>query len=257
MAADPSGRPHAAACADRLGQDARGVPGGDRPAVLGAAAGARPANEGALPVAASRARRRHREEPAGAARRDRPRGGAGGRDARARPHRGRSHRRHRRARASATAPRAPRHLDHDARVAVPAAHISGARNPPRGRDRDRRRDPLGGGDEARLPSDALARAARGDRRAVAATDRIVGDAAAARGDRDVPRRVRRAEPPETRHGDRRGRAKDLGPRGRSCRSRTCARSARPWRRPRRRWATPRSAPTVCRSGPRSIPCCSR
>ena len=50
------------------------------------------------------------------------------------------------------------HPHHDARVALPHAHLAGARDPDRRRGRDRRRDPRGRRDEARLAPGADARA---------------------------------------------------------------------------------------------------
>ena len=80
-----------------------------------------------LRVAAARARRRHREEPARAARGHR----AGGRTARRavpRPDRRRAHRRHRDQGTPALAAHTARHPDHHTRVALPHAHVAGTRH---------------------------------------------------------------------------------------------------------------------------------
>ena len=137
-------RPHPGA--DRLRQDARRVPARDRPARTRARDG--PA--AALRLAAEGAQLRRRAEPPRAARRARVR---------------------RSASASAPATRrrrsggelrqdAARHPDHDARVALPAADLAGARDAARGRDGDRRRGARRRRHEARRAPRALARAAR-------------------------------------------------------------------------------------------------
>ncbi len=71
------------------------------------------------------------------------------------------HRRHAPARARGDAAQPAGHPDHDARVAVPDAHLAGARDVHRGRGGDRRRDPRGRRHQARLAPGAHARAPRG------------------------------------------------------------------------------------------------
>ena len=161
-------RPHPGA--DRLGEDARGVPLGDRP--LDGDAGTRPPP--ALRLAAQGTQLRRRAEPARPARRP-PVGAAG-----CRPHGG-----HAAEGARGDASRAAGHPDHDARVALPAAHLARTRAAAQRRHADPRRGARGRRDEARRPSRALGRAARGARGAAAAADRALGDAAPARGDRAV------------------------------------------------------------------------
>ncbi len=100
------------------------------------------------------------------------------------------------------------HPDHDAGVALPDAHLAGARVAARGRDADPRRGARGRRHEARRASRALGRAARGARRPADPAHRAVGDAAAARGDR--PLRLRRPAD----QARRRGHAQGARPRGR-------------------------------------------
>ncbi len=64
------------------------------------------------------------------------------------------HRRHAGARPREVPARARRHPDHDARVAVPAAHLARAARPAQRRDGDRRRDPRAGAHQARRASGA-------------------------------------------------------------------------------------------------------
>ena len=128
-------------CADRLGQDARRVPGGDRRLMFAPEPPKKERCRVALRLAAEGARGRRRAQPARAAR-----GHRGGRRTRGRTaspaRRRRPHRRHPAAERARIAPHAARHPHHDARVALSAAHIAGAREMLRdGRDGDRRRDP--------------------------------------------------------------------------------------------------------------------
>ena len=185
----------AAPRADRLGQDARGVSRGDRPAdVLARAAEARRA-------AASSTSRRSRRSPstssatcarriagiaAVAARRGRP----------ASPcPRSRCARATRPPSERARLARAPP----DILITTPESLYllltsRRARRSALGRDGDRRRDPLAGRDQARRAPLPVARAARGAARRArppAAAHRALGDAAAARGGR-APARRRRA-----------------------------------------------------------------
>ena len=95
----------------------------------------------------------------------------------------------------------------------------------RRRDRDRRRDPRHGHHQARRPSGAHARAARGGHRPAAATDRAVGHATPAGGDGPLPRRLRRRRAAARAH-RRHRRAQAARDRGRRARSTTCRRPAR-------------------------------
>ena len=124
LACDRLGRAHADPGADRLGEDAGRVPVRDRPADRGSGRGTAPA----LRLAAEGAELRRRAEPARAARRapvgadvavrtgDTPAEGARG-----------------------DAAQAAGHPDHDAGVALPAAHLAGARDAAQRRDADPRR----------------------------------------------------------------------------------------------------------------------
>ena len=179
--------------ADRLGEDARGIPLGDRPADRHA--GTRPPRP--LRLAAQGAQLRRRAEPARAARRS-PVGAP----------RRRPHGRHAAEGARGDAPRAAGHPDHDAGVALPAAHVARARAAAQRRHADPRRGARRRRDEARRPSRALGRAARGARGAAAAADRPLGDAAPARGDRPL----RLGWPAD--RARRRGRGEGARPRGR-------------------------------------------
>ncbi len=129
--ARPGGRP------DRFGQDTRGLPVVDRPAH------ARRRVRGhtrALHLPAQGAGGRRRAQPPLPARRHHPGRGP----ARRRVPRGHGRRtfgRHHPARPPSARDASARHPHHDARVAVPHAHLGGARDPAHGRDRHRRRDP--------------------------------------------------------------------------------------------------------------------
>ena len=165
--------------AHRFGQDARRVPVGDRPAVLRAAARG-PAGEDARPlrVAAAGARRRHREEPPRAARRDPARRRSARHAARARAGGRDPQRRHACARPAADDPAPAGRPDHHAGVALPDAHVVRAGDAPERPDRHRRRDPRDGGVQARLAPRPVARAAGGALRRAPAADRSVRHAAA-------------------------------------------------------------------------------
>ena len=132
-------------CIDRLSRErARGAGGRPRP----------------LRLAAEGARRRHRAQPARAARRDPAHRGA----PRARcafAAGGAAHRRHAGARAQRPGARPGRDPGHDPRVAVPDPRLPPARDAAQRRDGDRRRDPRPGADQARRASRALARAPHG------------------------------------------------------------------------------------------------
>ena len=107
----------------------------------------------ALHLAAARARRRHREEPARAARRHHARGRTPRRPVHT-AHGRHADRRHAGQGAPAARAHAARHPDHHARVALPDAHVTGARDAAQRRDRDRRRDPRARTDQARRAPDA-------------------------------------------------------------------------------------------------------
>ena len=177
------------------------------------------------------------------------------------------HRRHAPARAPGDAAHAAGRADHDAGVALPDAHLAGARVPGGRRGRDRRRDPRRGPHQARRAPRAHARAARGAGRAAAPADRAVGHAAAARGGGPLPRRHRpRLHSHRRRHAQA---ARPEDPRA----GREHARAGRPRRdRPRRgrhghgggrrrpgrarAWARHPRPPRRARSGRRSTPSCS-
>ena len=146
VAGDRHRRAHADLRADRLGQDARRLPLGARPARR--RADDRP-HAARLRLAAQGALVRRGEEPARAAARDRRR----------RPGR-HPHRRHAAEGAARHDPAPAGHPDHDARVALPDAHEPGAGDLRRRRAGDRGRDPRRGADQARRPPRAHARAAR-------------------------------------------------------------------------------------------------
>ncbi len=184
---------HADRGADRLRQDARGVPRVHRSAAArGGGAGRRAArrHRRRLRLAAQGAHHRRAEEPGDAARRA-PRARGRARARAARDPRAAAHRRHhrRRARRHAAAPAAPPR--HDARVAVPAAHVGAQpRAAAQGAHRDRRRDPRAGRRQARRASGAQPRAARGAVRRAAAAHRPLRHAAPDRDDRALARRRR-------------------------------------------------------------------
>ena len=182
--------PHAHPRPHRQRQDAVGVPVGHRSAHLLAPAGrAHPPDPGALHLAAPGAGRRRGEEPAGS---------NPGHPPRRRPPRPRlprtgggvAHGRHAGRRAPPPRPPPARHPHHHARVAVPDAHLRGARDPARRRGRHRRRDPLGGPHQARFAPGPLTRAAggvdRGQRRDPTPAHRPVGHPTTAGRDRRLP-----------------------------------------------------------------------
>ncbi len=181
LAGDRAGRARAAVGADRVGQDAGGVSVGARPAerrapraagppVIGVACGAahRPAAARRVSAAAADGSRLTRVvyvSPLKALAYDIERnlraplhGIAAPSQRRARRH---PHRRHAPARARGDAAQPAGHPDHDARVALPDAHLARAGDAQRGRGGDRRRDPRGRRHQARLAPGAHARAARG------------------------------------------------------------------------------------------------
>ena len=119
---------------------------GDRLA-RASSAGARHRDEDRLRLAAEGALLRRRAQPARAAAGHRRRGLG-------RP----AHRRHAAEGAPGDAPHAAGHPDHDPGVAVPDDHLAGARDPHRGRGRDRRRDPRRRAVQARRAPRADARA---------------------------------------------------------------------------------------------------
>ncbi len=187
-----------------LGQDARGLPLGGRPAAPASVAAPR-RDGGPLRLAAASAVERRAQEPSGAARRN-PRA----RRRAARGPRGRAHGRHAAGRARRHDEASAAHPHHDARVALPPPDER--RRPPHARvgpHGDRRRDsrPLPG--QARDPSRAVARASRGARRRAVPAHRPLRDDEAARRGRPLPRRRgpslpprRRGHVPRARRGDR-------------------------------------------------------
>ena len=205
MAGDRLGTARAGLGADRLGQDARGVPGGAGQARRRGRV--RPGHARPVRLAAEGTGLRHRAQPARAAARDR-RGARHGRD---------PHRRHAAEGARGDGAAAPGRPRHDTRVAVPDPHLAGARDARRRAHRDRGRDPRGRALQARRASRAEPRApgvARaGERRGRAALEgarvpahRPLRDAEPAGGDRPLPRR------PGSRGDDRRRRrAQAAGP----------------------------------------------
>ena len=205
LARDRARREHADPGADRLGQDARGLPLRDRPPQR--RAGRRAA--AALRLAAEGAELRHRAQPARAACRP-P----------LRPARGRPHRRHAAEGARRDGAQPARHPDHHARVALPAADLDSAGDAALGRDGDRGRGARGRGHEARRAPGALAGAARPARRQAGPAHRPLGHAAPARGDR--PLRLRRPRDRARRRGSRQG-ARPEG--GRAARRHARARGA--------------------------------
>ena len=235
VAGDRDRRAHADLRPDRLGQDARRVPVGARPARRRAVG--RP-HAARLRLAAEGALLRRGEEPARAAARDRRR--REGRD---------PHGRHAAEGPARHGPPPARHPDHDARVALPDADQPGARDLRGRRAGDRGRDPRRRADQARRAPRAHARAARRAGRPRPAADRAVGDAEPARGGRALPRRAeadlhdrrhrhaQAARPEDPRAGGDHGRAGAVRPR---------PRSRSPGRRRR-----------ASRSGRRSTPSCSR
>ncbi len=189
VAGDRARRSLARGRAHRLGQDARRIPVGDRPVAPCGCRCGDGRNEGRLPLAAEGARRRRRTQPPRPPRGHRPhRGSARHRGARGL---GRGPVGRHAARRAAQAGHAPaRDPHHDSRVALPHAHVGGARDPARRRDGHRRRDPRARGHEAGLAPRTVARAARRTDGATGAAHRAVGDRAPARRGGPVP--VRRA-----------------------------------------------------------------
>ena len=147
LAADRLRRQHADLRPDRLRQDAQRLPVGYR---LARAAVRQSSGRGEdrLRLAAQGALLRRRAQPARAVAGDRRR-------RRGRP----AHRRHAAEGAPGDEAHPARHPDHDPGVALSDDHLAGARDPHRGRGRDRRRDPRGRPIEARRPPGADPRAA--------------------------------------------------------------------------------------------------
>ena len=185
---DQLGPPHGRRRAHRLGQDALGLPLGHRPD--GERAGARGearAVPGALRLADEGARRRRRAQPARPARRHRPRRDPA-RAGAARHQRQRPLGRHPGQRAPCLRAHAHRHPHHDARVALPHAHLVGARGAPGRRDGHRRRGPRRRRHQARRPPRPQPRAARRHPAEAGPARRALGDGAPRRGGRALPRR---------------------------------------------------------------------
>ena len=227
--------PHPGRRADRLGQDAVGLPLGDRPA-------GRPPEPpedppaplpGALRLAAQGARQRRRAQPAG--RRSPASAQAGARVGEAvRPLSvGDALRRHPRLGAPGVHHPAARRPHHHARVALPPAHLPRPRAARRRRDGDRRRGARRRRHQARRAPGAVAGAARRAARAAGAADRAVGHGASGRGGRAVPGRAARARCRRrpARHGGAAAVGEEVGPvRRRPGRGHDRARAARHHRR---------------------------
>ena len=220
MAEDRLRRQHADLRPDRLRQDPERVPVGDRRALAGrlreprhprkrGGAGAGLGFRGAdrLHLPAQGPLLRHRAQPARTAEGNRR--GDLGRVA---------DRRHAAEGAPGDAADAARRPDHDPGVALSDHHLAGARDPHRGRGRDRRRDPRGRPIQARLPSRAHPRAALapGHRagKPRAAEDRALRDSAPARPDRDLPGRAAARVRDRRRRGPQAARPRDRRPRRR-------------------------------------------
>ena len=220
MAEDRLRRQHADLRPDRLRQDPERVPVGDRRALAGrlreprhprkrggggAGLGFRGADRLHLPAQGPLLR--HRAQPARTAEGNRR--GDLGRVA---------DRRHAAEGAPGDAADAARRPDHDPGVALSDHHLAGARDPHRGRGRDRRRDPRGRPIQARLPSRAHPRAALapGHRagKPRAAEDRALRDSAPARPDRDLPGRAAARVRDRRRRGPQAARPRDRRPRRR-------------------------------------------
>ena len=144
-----------------------------------------------------------------------------------------------------------RHPHHDARVALPPAHLAGARDAARRRDGDPRRGARGRGVEARVAPRALAGAPRAARRGAVPARRPLGDAASARGDRPVRGRHRARDRARRRGRPQGARPPGRRPRGGHARARL-DRPSSPCRRSRTasRWASASSG-RAARSGRRS------
>ena len=169
---------------------------------------------GPLRLADEGAHRRRAAQPALAAGRAAP-GRAPPRDDRARRHGRLAHRRHPRRRAAQLQPHAAGHPRHHARVAVPAAHLGGARVAARGRHGDRRRGARRARLQARGAPRAQPRAPRRPARRPGPAHRAVGHRAPGRRGRDLPRRRtpgadRQPGDAEDRAGPRRGAGRGHG-----------------------------------------------
>ena len=199
MAGDPGRPARADRGADRLRQDARRLPGGDRRAGAARARRRAPGRDAdRLRVAAQGAVERHQAQPGSPARRH-PRCLAGaGTAGRRHPHLG-AHRRHAFERARPYAPLAAAHRGDHAGVALRAARLGvrprDARDHP---DRDRRRDPRAGAEQARHAFVAVARATRRAVRRPAAAHRALRHPEADRRGRAVPGRRRAGRRSRTR-----------------------------------------------------------
>ena len=136
--------------------------------------GDRPRDQPGLRLAAQGAVLRHRPQPARAAARDRRRPEGRGAD-----------RRHSAEGTPGDAQDAAGHPDHHPRVALPDADRPGTGAVRRHPLVHRRRDPRGGGDQARLPSGADAGAARAGGRQPGPADRAERHAEPARGGRPI------------------------------------------------------------------------
>ena len=116
---------------------------------------------GPLRLAAQGPGGRRRAEPARSAHRHPPPGRRASATELPRAHRRHPHRRHPGRRAAQARPQPARHPHHHPRVALPHAHVAGARDAAQRPVGDHRRDPRGRGHQARRAPRALARTARG------------------------------------------------------------------------------------------------
>ena len=149
LAGDRRRRPHPAPRADRVGQDARRVPLGDRPARRPRPSPTKDQRCRVLYISPLRALAVDVEKNLRA-----PLAGIALAAERlgvpfARADRRACARATRPARSASTRPQPARHPHHHARVALPDAHVAGARDAARRRDGDRRRDPRARADQAR------------------------------------------------------------------------------------------------------------
>ena len=200
LARDRGRRRHADRGADRLGQDAGGVPRRHRPPVprRRGRPRRRVGDRGGLRVAAQGAGRRHPGESPAPTGGD-PGGGPGARAGGPGPPRRRPDGGQLPGRSRGDAPATAAPPDHHARVPVPPRHRRPEpRAPPGGAHRDRGRDPRGGAGQARVAPGLDAGAPGRAREAAAPAHRAVGHPAADRDDRPPPGRGRRGAQPARR-----------------------------------------------------------
>ncbi len=233
MAGHPVRTAHAGGGAHGLGKDPGRVPVGHRPAGhLGAGHPRRPAPR-PLRLAAQGSGGGHRTQPPVAAHRAPAGGGAPGTPG-ARYRGVDPDRRHAGGGPPPVRPASPRHPHHDAGVAVPAADLAGPGGAAVGGDRDRRRDPCGGRDQAWGPPRGVVGAPRGAPLRGGPADRALGHRPSGGRGGAVP--------------GRNGAGRDRGePAGREAVGALCRGPPGGHERSRRRSGAVRSAPTVQRS----------